>query len=312
MQADQERQAEMQASMKKEGIGLKALAAARGDKQSGMAVLQELGLPTDLADDEDAGELYQAIAEQYGGFKSSPQSVGTLYPIEGPQGAQYATAQQAVGQTPYRAPQQGREPPSGYRWKADGSLETVPGGPSDPAGPGARKNTQPLRKEFRSLQSVKDYEAVLPLLHSARTAPDTPAGDLQLIYTVGKILDPGSVVREGELQLTQNAQPWFSKMVGQAHKQIKSEGSLPPETRQQFIEMLEERVNGYKQAYDKDFQQYSEYAAELNVDPGHIVGKHADSAYAKPKEKRLSPEEASKLPSGTRFVGMDGVERVKR
>ena len=68
-QADQERQAEMQAAMKKEGIGLKALAAARGDKQSGLAVLQELGLPPDLADDQEASELYQAIAEQYGGFK---------------------------------------------------------------------------------------------------------------------------------------------------------------------------------------------------------------------------------------------------
>lgn len=112
-QAEQERQSAMQAQAKKEGIGLKALAASRGDKQSGMAVLQELGLPVEFADDPDAGEMYQAIAEQYGGFSApQQQSLGQLYQVEGPQGPQYVTGQQALGQTPYRAPVQGPQPPA--------------------------------------------------------------------------------------------------------------------------------------------------------------------------------------------------------
>lgn len=142
------------------------------------------------------------------------------------------------------------------------------------------KSVQQLRKEFRGLQTVKDYEAVLPLIQSAKTAPDTPQGDLQLIYTVGKILDPGSVVREGELQLTSSAAPFLQQIIGRARKET-GKGRLTPDTRADMLNMLQQRVQGYEQAYTRDFDQYAQYAKESAVDPTSVVGSRPESAFGK-------------------------------
>jgi hypothetical protein len=146
-----------------------------------------------------------------------------------------------------------------------------------------------LRKEFQSLQSVKDYETSLPLLISARNAPDTPAGDLQVIYTVGKVLDPNSVVREGELQLTKDAAPWLQKAVGEARKQISGQGTLTPETRASLLDALNQRVMGYRQAYDMDYEQYASYSQQAGFSPADVVGKHSANAY-KSKGAKKAPD----------------------
>ncbi len=191
----------------------------------------------------------------------------------------------------------GREPPSGYRWSKDGNLEAIPGGPNDPSVTNTRKGVQPLRKEFRSLPSVKDYETALPLLVSARKAPDDGYGDLQLIYTAGKVLDPGSVVREGELALTVAAGSPLQRIIGKTRFSVEKGGRLTPETRKQLLGMLNERVMAYRQGYDRDYQQYAQYARESGIDPSQIVGGHAANAYqpkAQPKPaggKRLRFED---------------------
>ena len=141
------------------------------------------------------------------------------------------------------------------------------------------KNLQALRKEYRGLQSVKDYETVLPLIQSAKKAPDTGYGDLQLIYTVGKALDPDSVVREGELQLTLNAADPVSKVIGQAQFVLQKGGRLTPKLRKDLVEMLEQRTSSYRDAYKRDYQQFSTYAREQGYDASDVVGTRAESAY---------------------------------
>jgi hypothetical protein len=136
-----------------------------------------------------------------------------------------------------------------------------------------------MRKEFRSLQPVKDYETALPLLVSARKAPDNGYGDLQLIYTAGKVLDPGSVVREGELALTVAAGSPLQRAIGQTRFSIEKGGRLTPETRSQLLDMLNERVLAYRQGYDREYQQYAEYGQTSGMAPRDVVGRHAANAY---------------------------------
>lgn len=136
-----------------------------------------------------------------------------------------------------------------------------------------------LRKEFRGLQSVKDYETTLPLIESAKRAPDTRAGDLQLIYTVGKVLDPGSVVREGELKLTQGAAPFVQQLAGKIRGEF-GKGRLTPQTRAEMVATLEQRQSGYKDAYTRDYDTYSQYATDSGTDAFGIVGKRPETAYA--------------------------------
>jgi hypothetical protein len=141
------------------------------------------------------------------------------------------------------------------------------------------KMTQSLRKEFRGLPTVKSYESALPIIESARNAPDTPAGDLQIVYSVGKALDPDSVVREGELQLTQNATPFLQRAIGKARAELKGKGRLTPQTRADLMSMLDQRMAGYQQAYQRDYDQYSKYATEQGLTAEQIVGTPPVSAF---------------------------------
>jgi hypothetical protein len=147
------------------------------------------------------------------------------------------------------------------------------------AGKQSRRDTASLRKEFRGLPSVKEYETSLPIVETARNAPDTPAGDLQVIYSVGKVLDPNSVVREGELQLTQNATPFLQKVIGKARAELSGQGRLTPQTRQDLVGMLDQRVQGYQQAYSRDYETYGGYARDIGADPGQIVGTRPETAF---------------------------------
>ena len=70
------------------------------------SILPRMGITPDQITPQSVDEVAKQVQIQTG-ISKRQEAVGTLYPIEGPQGAQYATAQQAVGQTPYRAPPQG-------------------------------------------------------------------------------------------------------------------------------------------------------------------------------------------------------------
>lgn len=148
-------------------------------------------------------------------------------------------------------------------------------------GPDAPKprDVMALRKEFDGQQSVKDFKTALPLLVSARKAPDNGYGDLQLIYTAGKVLDPGSVVREGELTLTLAAGSPLQRVLGTTRFSLEQGGRLTPQVRQQLLGMLNERVLAYRQAHDQERQRYEQYAAGMGVDPSVIIGAHPANAY---------------------------------
>ena len=65
-----------------------------------------------------------------------------------------------------------------------------------------------LRKEFNGLGEIKDFRKVDAAYNKVKNATDakpSPAGDLAIIFNYMKILDPGSVVREGEFATAQNA-----------------------------------------------------------------------------------------------------------
>lgn len=266
--------------------------------------IKELGIevPTEL-DPGSWQQLQQRLAgaAQVGG-PAAPRNPLQLKAVMGPQGKPILVREeQAEGMTPYYEPNTPASPsvPSGYRYTKSGTLEAIPGGPADMGGPAGRKATQPLRKEFRNLQSVKDYETVLPLVESAKNAPDTGYGDLQLIYSVGKVLDPGSVVREGELNLTIAAGSPMQRILGSTRFSLEQGGRLTPQVRQQILAMLAERVGAYEAAYNRDYEQYAQYAQEGGVDPSQVVGSHASSAYASGAPKVGTVE------GGYRFKGGD-------
>jgi hypothetical protein len=170
------------------------------------------------------------------------------------------------------------------------------------------KNVQQLRKEFRSLQSVKDYETVLPLIEAAKRAPDNGYGDLQLVYTAGKILDPGSVVREGELALTIASGSPLQRLLGTTRFALEKGGRMNPKLRQQLVGMLQERVGATQQAYTRDYDQYSQYAQESGAEPGNVVGTRPESAFGQQNQQPAQQQQAPTAtgPNGQKLILRNG------
>jgi hypothetical protein len=125
--------------------------------------------------------------------------------------------------------------------------------------------TSALRKEFQGLDEVKNFKAAVPMVESARRAPDTPAGDLDLIYAVGKALDPNSVVREGELNLVIKSGTPVEQFQGYARMIAQGKGRLPPAQRQKLIAMLENRVGQLEQSYSRTRSAYERQAAAMGL-----------------------------------------------
>lgn len=127
------------------------------------------------------------------------------------------------------------------------------------------KGTTDLRKEFNDLPEVKSFKTVIPVLKSVQSAPDTTAGDLDVIYGVGKILDPTSVVREGEMSLVIKSGSPLERALG-AMGYVVGRGRLTPAMRAKLVGMLEGRVGEIESQYNAARQTY-ERAADANQLP---------------------------------------------
>lgn len=87
-----------------------------------------------------------------------------------------------------------------------------------------RKEYSDQTKEFRETQTAFDR---------LNAAEDTAAGDLSLIFSYMKMLDPGSVVREGEFATAQNAAGIPTRIVN-AYNNALQGTRLNPDQRKQF------------------------------------------------------------------------------
>jgi hypothetical protein len=167
------------------------------------------------------------------------------------------------------------------------------------------RDIQALRKEFEGQDAVKNYRAVVPIINSARNAPDTGYGDMDLIYAVGKILDPNSVVREGELALTIAASSPLSRLFGAGRFALDVGGRIPPESRKQLIQMLEGRVGALQDQYNQEATRYGGYAQENGWAPQQITGNQPTSPGANDNSGGVPPITATG-PNGEKIVLRNG------
>jgi hypothetical protein len=206
-----------------------------------------------------------------------------------------------LGLEPRAVDMRERNPPSGYQWQPDGTLTHTPGGPADPTGPNLRRNSTALRKEYEDQKAVADYRLVLPVYQRAATAEDTRAGDISIIYALGKIFDPGSVVREGELQLSMQAAPWLQQIVSNAKSQITGEGRLSPALRAELVRAMNGQVEALRAPYVQERERYSGYATDFGFTSDSVVGPDPAAAFGpqgKPDFTNMSDEELLRLANG--------------
>ena len=183
----------------------------------------------------------------------------------------------------YTAPE---DAPSGYQHLPDGKgLTYIPGGPGDPKvkladaearrdiivnnpipqqGGGGQdfKQGVTLRKEFDQLPDVKAFHDVAnsyDIIADIARKPPTAQNDLSLIFSYMKMLDPGSVVREGEFANAQNT-AGIPDQVRNAYNKAISGQRLNPQQRQEFTNTARGVYDSRKRRYSQLVDQYKGYA----------------------------------------------------
>lgn len=135
-----------------------------------------------------------------------------------------------------------------------------------------------VRQEINKLPPVQNYREALPVFQSATKAPDTPAGDLDLIYAVGKVFDPNSVVREGEMALVIKAGTPMQRWEGTVRSIMQGKGRLTPSQRAQLTATLQGRVNELKAAHDRALTPYQSQIKALGLPEDQIFSPMVESA----------------------------------
>lgn len=151
---------------------------------------------------------------------------------------------------------------------------------------------QSIRQEFNALPEVKTYSEALQALTGAMKAPKGPQGDLAVIYAFAKAMDPGSVVREGEMEMANSTASVIAQLK-QQYKGFASGHGLPPEVRTGLVEAARQKIGGMKSLYAQQYERYAEEAKKQGFNPIDVVGKPL------PEAVRPIEEEYIKAHGGT-------------
>lgn len=134
------------------------------------------------------------------------------------------------------------------------------------------QNANTLRKEYTSEPIVKQYREVVPIIESVQDAVNRPtrAADLNLIYALGKIMDPNSVVREGEMVMargTGTVQDTINGLLGQ----LDGSPTLKPETRQRLVAEMMSRFKGIDASHSQLAEVYKGIAQRNGLPVEDII-----------------------------------------
>lgn len=133
--------------------------------------------------------------------------------------------------------------------------------------------TAQLRGEFGRHPAVTKYQDAVPAMADALTAPDTAAGDQSIVYAFGKVMDPGSSVREGEQRsagLTGSLLGRFQSYLGM----VNSGQRIPADGRRWLQDAMRHRVASLNRAYTQVRHRYQTLAKKQGFDPEMVVGPH--------------------------------------
>lgn len=156
----------------------------------------------------------------------------------------------------------------------------------------ARANTieaTPLRKEFNTRPEVEKAAgsaAEYEILNSLATNPASAGGDLALVYSFMKTLDPGSVVKEGEFKAAASAAGLSDRIVTSVGKVDNGE-ILSPAQRLDLAAQGKVLRDGHQRRADLVAKRYGDIARRAGFDPVDVVGDW--SAPAAPTAPAAAP-----------------------
>jgi len=159
------------------------------------------------------------------------------------------------------------------------------------------KQVESARKEFTGLPQVKSFaDQTSAYGRVIKSAEDpSPAGDLALIFNYMKVLDPGSVVREGEFATAQNAGSIDERTRG-IYNRIVSGERLSESQRADFADRATRLYSGAEDQYRSIAGQYADFATAAGLPPEQIIPDFGFAGDLYKKPLALTPPPA---PAGT-------------
>ena len=146
-----------------------------------------------------------------------------------------------------------------------------------------KKQAVALRKEFSQETKNLGFEIIRDSWLKVQNAGDTGAGDLTIVYSYIKALDPNSVVREGEINLTKAAESIPSNII-RAYKRAKEGKALSPEVRGEMISEVASLYNEKAKQQKELNAFYTGLAVDSGADPQDVIGKIGDVPLAEVPE----------------------------
>jgi hypothetical protein len=190
----------------------------------------------------------------------------------------------------------------------DGTSERMSKGMAPGAGgAGGGKDPQDLRKEVNA--QLKPYTEVGDMWAKVRQAGSNPtaANDLALIFGYMKILDPGSVVREGEFANAQNSAGVPDRLRATYNNLLRGE-RLTEVQRQDFLRSAYGAVQSQVPRVQSVIDYYTNVAIASGVKPEAVIRNPLKDAII---PKVTSDADFAKLAPGTLFEDPEGNLRTK-
>jgi uncharacterized coiled-coil protein SlyX len=150
-----------------------------------------------------------------------------------------------------------------------------------------------LRKEFNSLPAVKkanDSEYNFRIMESTVSGPSA-AGDISLIFSFMKVLDPGSVVKETEFANVAAAAGVDDRVINSINRAVVGE-RLTAEQRQDLLRQAQKFRDTANAAADAEIQRYTAIAERSGFAPQDVVTapKKASTSPSKPIDQMTAEE----------------------
>ena len=129
-----------------------------------------------------------------------------------------------------------------------------------------------LRKEFNTLDTVKNFAIISGGLGKVLTSAKDPsgAGDISLLFAYMKMLDPNSVVREGEFATAQNAGSVPESLIARYNK-VRTGELLSDEIRNDFVDRAQRLYETEAETFGRTYDTYKNIAISNNLDPNRAL-----------------------------------------
>ncbi len=138
--------------------------------------------------------------------------------------------------------------------------------------PNSFKEETEISKQFESQQPVKDYNVIRPfykkLVSSANNK--TTAGDIGVVFSYMKMLDPGSRITEGEVTSVEQAPNVPSRIIG-AYNRLVQTGKFDDNFRQEILSAAKGLNEVNEKEYRSVVKRFTKMASKRGLDPENII-----------------------------------------